>query len=668
MHPTDSRHARRPGEPEKAKKRTTVELTPCGPFRLGEVVGHSATATVFLATRSGNHGDDKPGPFAVKKLTSEGRDGVIPREQIEAFVREIRLMRRIQHRAIVEVIDSAASPAEDPYLVMELLEGLPLDRVGRRLQRTQDTMSSALAAFVAQEVADGLSHVHNLRDDQGRPLGAVHGGLRPKEIYLLRSGEAKLLAFGPGNTGTPAVTNARRRRAPATYRAPEQILGRPIDARTDLFSLGAILWELLVGPPLFSGATEEEAVAAVLTREIPPPSSLRKGIPQRLDAIVMKALQRDPRRRYQDAETMAVELGRGLRTRIQMTDHGADLIADLTGTAKDDSLPMSTADRTTRSADFSSSTTAVRTPPGRTPTPTPVGSHTSTSTRLLDMTPGPRTPRPVRTPLASSRLTPKPQRPPHMPPPLPGPRSDRAEGPPRPSRSKGKGRQALSGYIEGPATPVHVEPPPEELVSVSIPVAFTPTEPVGILGPPPPPGAPVFGRRPTLGLGQTEQPRPLTILGPSQRPTAIVQIRRSVGVWYAKLGVAAVAAAIAGWVWVGRGSFREQANAAPAGPNHRPEIMTISGENPTAQTTATKSEAANVPVATAPASGNAPTAGDQGTAVATAATTAPGARVPGAVTETPTTKPPTVAPSAAKRQRMTAHRRTASRFAHRRRN
>ncbi|HEY0712495.1 MAG TPA: serine/threonine-protein kinase, partial [Polyangia bacterium] len=363
------------------RKRTTVELTPCGPFRLGEVAGHSATSTVFLATRSGGRSDEPAGPFAVKKLSGDGRDGVIPREQVETFVREIRLMRRIKHRAIVEVIDSAANPSEDPYLVMELLEGLPLDRVGRRLQRTQDKMSSALAAFIAQEVADALSHVHNLNDDKGRPLGVVHGGLRPKEIFLLRSGEAKLLAFGPGNTGTPAVTSTRRRRPPATYRAPEQILGRPIDERTDIFSLGAILWELLVGPPLFSGATEEEAVAAVLTREIPPPSSLRRGIPQRLDAIVMKALQRDPRRRYANAETMAVELGRGLRGRHQLIDHGADLIADLTGQSKDDSLPVATGDRTTRTADFFSSTTAVRPPPGRTPTPTPVEGHTSASTR-----------------------------------------------------------------------------------------------------------------------------------------------------------------------------------------------------------------------------------------------------------------------------------------------
>ncbi|HEY0710680.1 MAG TPA: serine/threonine-protein kinase, partial [Polyangia bacterium] len=415
-------------------------------------MGHSATSTVFLATRSGVKAEEGSETFAVKKLTGDSRDGAIPREQVETFVREIRLMRRIQHRAVVTVVDHAAAPSEEPYLAMELLEGLPLDRVGRRLQRTQDTMSSALAAFIAQEVADALSHVHNLRDDQGRPLGVVHGGLRPKEIFLLRSGEVKLLAFGPGNTGTPAVTGTRRRRLPATYRAPEQILGRPIDERTDLFSLGAILWELLVGPPLFSGATEEEAVAAVLTREIPPPSSLRKGIPQRLDAIVMKALQRDPRRRYPNAEAMAVELGRGLRGRLQLTDHGADLIADLMGLAKDDSLPVPAGDRTTRSADFSSSTTAVRTPPGRTPTPTPVGSNTSASTRILDVTPGPRTPRPVRTPVASSRVAPNPRRTPGVPPPMPGKRPHRAEASTVPIRAPG--HKALSGYIEGPNTPV----------------------------------------------------------------------------------------------------------------------------------------------------------------------------------------------------------------------
>jgi hypothetical protein len=164
-------------------------------------------------------------------------------------------------------------------------------------------------------------------------------------------------------------------------------------------------------------------------------------------------------------------------------------------------------------------------------------------------------------------------------------------------------------------------------------VSLTPTEPVGILGPPPPPNAPVFGRSSTLGFGQSSA----RSVG-AHRPTAILPARRTSDTWFLKLVGASMVAAIAGAVWAGRLSWREHAIAAPAGPQHRPEIMAISGTEPPAP------EAAGTKAVAAPAAESAPAATQ--TPVGTPAV-APAPAAPAGTAPTTDAQPPVGNPTSA---------------------
>ena len=371
MHPPPPSHPLSAGD-DQPTTRTAVEAQ-CGSYRLSEVIGHSSRALVYLAARAQERSARRPTPCALKRAAGEGTAPPAP-EDMQTLVREIELMRRFDHVGIVRTLDHHNGAGGEPYLVMELLDGLPLDRLMRRLGRMGDVMPSALSAFVVHEIATALGYAHGLCDGSGSPLEVVHGQLRPKDVMLVRTGEVKLLAFGPGQQAAlPRVpVSPRAIRRHACYRAPEQIMGRPIDQRADLFALGALFWELLVGPPLFSGVTEHEAVAAVLNNEVPPPSSLRQGIPARLDAIVMRALARDPRRRYPSAEALALDLARGLPSRHKLTRYTATLVTNQLGPSRHKEVPMSTTSesRTPRPMPPRPPTTPSA-PPGRRPSVPP---------------------------------------------------------------------------------------------------------------------------------------------------------------------------------------------------------------------------------------------------------------------------------------------------------
>jgi serine/threonine-protein kinase len=151
--------------------------------------------------------------------------------------------------------------------------------------------------------------VHDLPDGSGRPLAIVHRDVTPANVLLTRSGGVKLLDFGVAKFRcSESLTRAGTVRGKPAYLAPEQIEEMPIDRRVDLFSLGVVLHEMLSLEHLFAGDSDLVTVRKVLEMEIPRPSSRCAGVPDALDAIVMKALERDRRLRYQTAGEMARDL------------------------------------------------------------------------------------------------------------------------------------------------------------------------------------------------------------------------------------------------------------------------------------------------------------------------------------------------------------------------
>jgi serine/threonine-protein kinase len=192
---------------------------------------------------------------------------------------------------------------------MEMLVGRDLHATMRVLRENGQKFPIPTAAHVAHQIASGLSYAHTLRED-GQPLNIVHRDVSPSNVMCLRAGGVKLLDFGVASAlgNTAPDSESRAFRGKLSYAAPEYVRGDGLDARIDLFALGVILWEMLVGKRLFHGHSDEEKMRALLEMPIPSPSSLRPAISESLDRIVMKALERDPARRYQSAAAMVEDL------------------------------------------------------------------------------------------------------------------------------------------------------------------------------------------------------------------------------------------------------------------------------------------------------------------------------------------------------------------------
>src|SRR6185312_10049940 len=179
----------------------------------------------------------------------------------DAFVKRARSARRLQHRNVVQVLD-AGEMAGAPYVTMEMVEG---DNLRKLLDG--GPLGIARALQIIHEVASALEYAHL--------EGAVHGSIRPSSIIVLGSGEVKVTDFGTGELAEASAPN---------YLSPEQVLGEPVDHRCDIFSLGAVFYELLTGRRAFEGSSSQEVMHNILHKAPPPPSELNSLVPQALDA------------------------------------------------------------------------------------------------------------------------------------------------------------------------------------------------------------------------------------------------------------------------------------------------------------------------------------------------------------------------------------------------
>jgi hypothetical protein len=191
-----------------------------------------------------------------------------------------------------------------------------------------------IAAFIVHEVAAALGYAHALAGADGSPLHIVHRDISPSNIICLRDGGVKLLDFGIAKAiGEPEVekTGHGMFKGKLSYIAPERIKDMPVDGRSDLFSLGVVLWELLAGQKLFRGKSDLQTLKNVAEMEIPAPSALRPDVPPELDQVVLRALARDPADRYPTGQALAEDLDRVLESLRYQTRALPDLLRELFG-------------------------------------------------------------------------------------------------------------------------------------------------------------------------------------------------------------------------------------------------------------------------------------------------------------------------------------------------
>lgn len=274
-----------------------------GRYELIELLGAGGMAEVFRARCRGPGGFQRT--VVVKRiLPANSRDPSFA----QMFVAEAKLLGMLHHPNVIQAYDFGES-AGTLFLVLEYVEGPSLGQTLSVLRGAGRHMPVGVACQVARDICLALDHVHNLRDADGAPLNVVHRDVTPSNILLTATGAAKLLDFGVAKyRASQAGSQVGTIKGKPAYLAPETLEKQSIDHRGDIFSLGVVLYELLTAQPLFDGDNHQAIFYRLLNMEIPPPSRARRDIPGELDAIVLKALERDPGRRYQSAQEMARDL------------------------------------------------------------------------------------------------------------------------------------------------------------------------------------------------------------------------------------------------------------------------------------------------------------------------------------------------------------------------
>ena len=250
-------------------------------------------ATVFLAARRTTDGRDHL--VVIKEMRP---DLALEAEFRRMFVEEARLAAKVNHPNVVETFEAVEDPPGVYCIAMEFLDGQPLSRLRSAARRE---VMLPLLLHVARETLVGLEHVH--------AIGLVHRDVSPQNIFVTYDGDVKLLDFGVAKASDSSVhTSVGTLKGKLGYMSPEQVLGQHVDMRTDIFAMGVLLWEALVGRRLWQDIPEAAIIGRLLSAELPRAKTLKPDIPQGLDDICARAMARDRDDRYASAKEFREDL------------------------------------------------------------------------------------------------------------------------------------------------------------------------------------------------------------------------------------------------------------------------------------------------------------------------------------------------------------------------
>jgi eukaryotic-like serine/threonine-protein kinase len=276
---------------------------PFGKYYLLERINVGGMAEVFRAKSFGVEGFERL--VAVKRILPNIAED---RDFIKMFIDEAKIAVQLNHANIAQIFDLGVVD-NAYYIALEHIHGRDLRATFDRCRQLGEPMSIAQACFVVMKVCEGLDYAHNKRDQNNREIGLVHRDVSPQNVLVSFEGEVKLIDFGIAKAADKsAKTQAGILKGKFGYMSPEQVRGLPIDRRSDIFSCGIVLYELLTGERLFVGESDFSTLEKVRNVEILPPSTYNRKIPDELERIVLKALTKDPDERYSNAIDLHDEL------------------------------------------------------------------------------------------------------------------------------------------------------------------------------------------------------------------------------------------------------------------------------------------------------------------------------------------------------------------------
>jgi serine/threonine-protein kinase len=295
-------------------KAMTISTIPAplqlGPYDLLRRIATGGMAEVYLARRAGPHGFQKT--VAVKRILPQyARDP----DFVAMFVDEARVCARLGHPNIVQVFDFGEHNGE-LYMAMEYVDGTTGARVIRAAATRNEDIPLDVSLQITLSLLRGLEYAHAARDDEGKPLSLVHRDVSPGNVLIDRSGAVKLTDFGIARAAEiERRTDAGQLKGKLGYMSPEQVLGRDLDARSDIFTLGIVLAEMLILRPLFSGGKELDVLLRIRDADLTPIDRSGARVPDDVRAVLFRALSRDPRSRWPTAGTFADAIEEIIRRR-----------------------------------------------------------------------------------------------------------------------------------------------------------------------------------------------------------------------------------------------------------------------------------------------------------------------------------------------------------------
>ncbi|MDP3234538.1 MAG: serine/threonine-protein kinase [Myxococcales bacterium] len=276
-----------------------MSLETYGRYQLLKKLATGGMAQIYLARQLGVQGFEKL--LVVKRILPHLAEN---EDFITMFLDEARIAARLNHPNVVQIFDLGQQD-DTFYIAMEYIHGEDVRKVWKQAERQGTAIPIPLICRIIIESCSGLDYAHKKADPGGRPLNIVHRDISPQNILVSFEGGVKVVDFGIAKAADQAtVTKSGVLKGKYSYMSPEQAQGKQVDARTDVFALGVVLYELLTGARLFKRANDIQTLNAVTECKIEPPSNVDARLPKDLDAIVMRALAKNRDDRYADAREM----------------------------------------------------------------------------------------------------------------------------------------------------------------------------------------------------------------------------------------------------------------------------------------------------------------------------------------------------------------------------
>ncbi len=312
-----------------AKKGRTQLARMFGKYKLLQRIAIGGMAEIFVARRTGMEGFQKT--IVIKRIRPQLSKQT---SFVNMFLNEAKLAAGLNHSRIAQIYDLGCI-GDSYFIAMEYINGRDMRMVVPKAEKMGIVFPLEYSLKIAREICEGLYYAHRKVDGQGQPLRIVHRDVTPENVMVSFSGEVKILDFGIAKAeNLVSETQAGQIKGKLAYLSPEQISGKSVDRRSDLFSLGTVLYEWVSGHSLFSGRTDMEVYQNVVSGKIYPPSYFREDIPEEVEDILMKALSRNREERYQTAWDMQYDIDQFLArhefnpTNIHLSNFMRQIFAD----------------------------------------------------------------------------------------------------------------------------------------------------------------------------------------------------------------------------------------------------------------------------------------------------------------------------------------------------